>query len=256
MSPRLALAFFVLSVVLRPSTATLIFNGNQEALFEDASSECLAAFDTDLDCDANIQLLSSDMDKLDFNQSQLTALCSTSCKTSLSTLASSVSSACGDYEFDFNGAYLSTVQVVDLYTYKYDMFCLSDSSTGDFCLMVEATWDITALDNSGAATWPIYTNKTFPDWVNSDDGTPAQDVDGTYIDNSNEMPTFNDVLSDLETDWAASDYYFDGIDANWTGHGWPEMLEYDEYPLEIQCSDCFLAQYKLGLESQWGEIYE
>lgn len=239
------------------SAATLLFNGNQDLLFEDASSDCLATFDTDLTCHTNIQLLSADMDKLDFDQSQLTSLCTDACKTSLSTLAASVSSTCGDYEFEFNDAYLSAVQVVDLYTYKYDLFCLTDGATGDFCLTVEASWDIAALDNSGEATWPTHTNKTFPDWTNDADfGTPAQDVDGTYIDNANEMPAFHDVLSGLDTDWSASDYYFDGIDANWTGHGWPDMLEYDEYPLEIQCSDCFLAQYKLGLESQWGEVYE
>lgn len=251
----LILLTLALSVNVRSSTGTLLFNGNQNLLFEDASSACLAAFDTDLNCDVNIQLLSSDMDKLDFNQSQLTSLCTASCKTSLSTLNSSVSSECGDYDFDFNDDYLSAVQVVDLYTYKYDMICLTDSSTGDFCVMVEETWDITALDNSSQATWPAYTNKTFPDWYDDNNGIPAQDVDGTYIDNSNEMPTFYDVLSGLDTDWSASDYYFDGIDANWTGHGWPDMLEYDEYPLEIQCSECF-SQYKLGLESQWGEIYE
>lgn len=250
------LAILVLSLALKSSEATLLFNGNQDLLFEDASSDCLAAFETDLDCDTNIQLLSSDMDKLDFNQSQLTSLCTDSCKTSLDTLSTSVSSACGDYEVEFNDAYLSAVQAVDLYTYKYDMFCLTDSSTGNFCLMVEASWDITALNNSGDATWPTYTNKTFPDWTSNTDGSPAQDIDGTYIDNSNEMPTFYDVLAELDTDWSASDYYFDGIDSNWTGHGWPDMLEYDEYPLEIQCSDCFLAQYKLGLESQWGEVYE
>lgn len=30
-------------------------------------------------------------------------------------------------------------------------------------------------------------------------------------------------------------------------------LEYDEYPQEIQCSNCFLEWFKLGFTSQWGE---
>lgn len=46
------------------------------------------------------------------------------------------------------------------------------------------------------------------------------------------------------------------IALGWQGHGHDEPLEYDEYPLELQCSECFLAQYKHGIESQWGEVYE
>lgn len=52
------------------------------------------------------------------------------------------------------------------------------------------------------------------------------------------------------------DYYQDGISMDYQGHGWPTALDYDKYPLEIQCSECFLAQYKLGIESQWGEVYD
>jgi len=33
-------------------------------------------------------------------------------------------------------------------------------------------------------------------------------------------------------------------------------LEYDEYPLEIQCSSCFLQRFKLGFMSRWGETYK
>lgn len=34
---------------------------------------------------------------------------------------------------------------------------------------------------------------------------------------------------------------------------WNTTLEYDEYPIEIQCSKCILSRFKLGFSSQWGE---
>jgi hypothetical protein len=40
---------------------------------------------------------------------------------------------------------------------------------------------------------------------------------------------------------AAADFFItkpDPIDDD--NYGWPEPLEFDEYPLEIQCSSCFL----------------
>lgn len=33
-------------------------------------------------------------------------------------------------------------------------------------------------------------------------------------------------------------------------------LEYDEYPLEIQCSSCYLQRFKLGFMSRFGEIWK
>lgn len=53
------------------------------------------------------------------------------------------------------------------------------------------------------------------------------------------------------------------LDYVYTGH--PEamgdlssavILEYDEYPLEIQCSSCFLQRFKLGFSSRRGEEYK
>lgn len=138
--------------------STLLFNGAQSAIFTDATTSCLAAFDTSLDCDPLVQLLSYDMDRLELTEDSLTALCTSSCLSSLVQLESAVASGCGSYEIDFNGAYLSAVQVVDLFAYKYNMSCLADSS-GAFCLVVEESWDVAALNNSGEATWPTFTNK-------------------------------------------------------------------------------------------------
>ncbi|KUI66076.1 hypothetical protein VM1G_02487 [Cytospora mali] len=235
--------------------STLLFNGAQSAIFTDATTSCLTAFNTSLDCDPLVQLLSYDMDRLELTEDLLTALCTSSCSSSLVQLESAVSSSCGSYELDFNGAYLSAVQVVDLFTYKYNMSCLADSS-GAFCLMVEESWDIAALNNSGNATWPMYTNKTYPNFDDDpDNGTPTEDIDGNLVDNSNPSPSFSDYGLNLSV-MLGQDYYQDGISMDYQGHGWPTALDYDEYPLEIQCSECFLAQYKLGIESQWGEVYD
>lgn len=103
-----------------------------------------------------VQLLSYDMDLPELTEESLTALCTSSCLSSLVQLESAVTSGCGSYEIDFNGAYLSTAQVFDLFA--YNMSCLADSS-GAFCLMVEESWDVAALNNSGEATWPTFTNK-------------------------------------------------------------------------------------------------
>lgn len=75
------------------------------------------------------------------------------------------------------------------------------------------------------------------------------------MDESDPSPTFSDYGLNLSV-MLGQDYYQDGISMDYEGHGWPTALEYDEYPLEIQCSECFLAQYKLGIESQWGEVYD
>lgn len=148
---------------------------------------------------------------------------------------------------------MTAADVLSFYRYKYGLFCL-ENTEGHLCLMVEETWDISALDKAGKATWPTYTVKAHPDWLDNDDGSPLVDEDGML------MESWTDQL-EFRNGWhtsgeASTDYYMEGISPGWMGHGWPDMLEYDEYPLEIQCSECFLAQYRYGLESKWGEVYE
>jgi len=170
---------------------TTLFNGAQELVSEDASTQCLNAFNTSLACDYKVQLLSYDMDRLEFNETDLTSLCTSSCYSSLSDLNDTVSSDCGDYDSEFNGAYLSTVQVVDLFICKYNMSCLADSS-GSFCLMVEEIWDVGSLNSSGTATWPTYTNVSFPNSAGDSDGTPVEDSECNLVDMSDPPPVFTD----------------------------------------------------------------
>ena len=239
---------------LAGATTTLFGGGESIILGNTTTQACLNAFNTTLNCDQQVQLLSYDMDRLEWTQSKLTAVCTPSCLSSLQSLLSAVGSACAGHEIPFSGTTLAASDIVELYLYKYQLSCLTETSSGSFCLMVEETWDVGALESSGNATWPEHTNVTFPDFTESTVGTPATDTDGTLIDNSDPYLNFTDL--GLELPWIGQDYYQTGTVADWIGHGWPEPLEYDEYPLEIQCSDCFLSQYKIGVESKWGEVYE
>lgn len=115
-----------------------------------------------LDCAPSVQLLSFDFAYLDWSYSDLTSLCSASCFSALQYLESAVGQACGNYLFDFNNGEMTACQVVDLNMYKYQMSCLTDEDTDDYCLMQEQTWNISTLNSSGQATWPTSTNVTYP----------------------------------------------------------------------------------------------
>ena len=89
------------------------------------------------------------------------------------------------------------------------------------------------------ATWPTYTNKCYYDaylgyWEY------VQDADGNCLDPFEFE--FQDASSMIGLQQlAALDYYYerpDPIDDD--NYGWYDSLEWDEYPLEIQCSSCFL----------------
>lgn len=246
----------VLSLLSPALGQTLLFNGAQVALFDGASTACLNAFNTSLACASTVQLLSYDLTYLAWSAGNLTSLCTPSCLSSLRTLESAVASTCGSYSFAFNNAETTAVQVVDLFIYKYNMSCLADIPTGQFCLVEEQTWNITQLNNSGKATWPTHTNKTYPNWYWNNDGSPLYDVDGTLLqDIWEELPAFQH-LDALALSPTGQDLYSGQASPDYSNYGWPVRLEYDEYPLQIQCTSCFVNQFLLGIESQWGEVYE
>ncbi len=246
--------FLILSLVAYQVASTVtLFNGAQEVLFPDAPKVCTNALGAELQCDALIQKLTADLDKLAPSEADLAALCTDSCISSLRDLKASVESQCAGFEFFFNDGYSSVEETIDLFQYKLGSVCLRDVQ-GNFCLIVEESWDVGALERAGKATWPAYSNKTFPNWVESDDGEPTRDIDGQLIDDSTKLEKFDLERPDLPD--SPSDFYIEAIPIDWSGHGWDSMLEFDEYPLEIQCSECFLAQYKYGLESKWGNIFE
>lgn len=130
--------------------------------------------------------------------------------------------------------------MIDLIEWKYNMSCLADSSTGSFCLIEEQGWNVSALNASGEATWPVYTNVTYPDYESSSGND------------------FQYLMTTEEYGLKGKDYFVPSLDqpTDNGNHGAPEYLDYDEFPLEIQCSYCFLEQIKLGINSRWGEVYD
>jgi hypothetical protein len=249
--------YFIVTLTLAVNTVTDVYllNGAQEVVLEDATTSCLEAFNTSLACASSVQLLSYGLDYLSWSESNLTELCTSPCYLSLLKLESAVSTGCGTYSFDFNGGDLTAVQIVDLFTFKYNISCLADASTNDFCLVVEESWNITALNETGA-TWPLYTNKTYPNWQYNDNGSPLLDEDRNNVVNPfNPVPSFQ-WPNLTGPSWSGKDFYVTVDDAEFSSWGTSEMFEWDEYPLEIQCSSCFLSLFRLGIESQWGEVYE
>jgi len=145
------------------SGSITLFAGTQGNFFPTtAPSACLAAFNTSLSCDVTVQLLNTQQEWVGWNQTNLTALCTSNCYNSLVSLESTVSSACGSYAIPFNGATISAGQILDYYQYKYNLTCLANAGT--FCLMEEATWNIPQMIADNNATWPTHTNKTYPNW--------------------------------------------------------------------------------------------
>ncbi|MCJ1311630.1 hypothetical protein MMC25_005303 [Agyrium rufum] len=230
------------------ASQTLLFNGMQAGLFTDASTACLQAFNSSLACATTVQLLGFDLEYLSWSQTDLASLCTSACSYSLSTLASAVSSACGSYEVDFNGGEMTAVQVIDLFRYKYQMSCLSDTATNQFCLVEERTWNITQLNMTGQATWPLYTNKTYPNWIENDDGSPLLDYDGTIIaDPFDDPPQFQYFPYPLDP--TGIDYYTIGTNPDFSNYGWPLPLEYDEYPLQYRACDNLFLNYAYCVSS-------
>ncbi|RMY32967.1 hypothetical protein D0866_06242 [Hortaea werneckii] len=136
------------------------------------------------------------------------------------------------------------------------MSCLADVRR-ELCLIAEQQWDVDSLDLKGHATWPAYTEKMYPDFSEGDyDGSPAEDVDGTQLDLSDDPIMWPEWVSQLQLEESGEDYFLEPTSPYWRGHGHGVPLESDEYPLEIQCSECFLAQFRHGIESKWGEVYD
>jgi hypothetical protein len=55
---------------------------------------------------------------------------------------------------------------------------------------------------------------------------------------------------------AALDYFPRGDQPYQANAGWNDTLEFDEYPLEIQCSHCWINGFKMDYSSQWGGRWE
>lgn len=127
-------------------------------------SECNAAFNTSLNCDVTVQYLYKQHGWIEggWQESNLTLLCTDSCRQSLLNLRTQVDSACATWLTSMEGQNTSASTMVDFYLYKYNVTCLKDRSS--FCLLEQENWSLQALEAKGQVTWPAYINKTYPDW--------------------------------------------------------------------------------------------
>lgn len=94
------------------------------------------------------------------------------------------------------------------------------------------------------ATWPTYTNKTYPD-LSTGGWAPPTDVDGTLL-NTFATDNFISAANVPAGQPQAADYWTTvppAIDDS--NYGWNASLEYDEYPLGIQCSSCWMYDFRV-----------
>ncbi|KAL4901141.1 hypothetical protein BDW74DRAFT_181995 [Aspergillus multicolor] len=238
--------------------ATMLMNGLQARVFPSSMpTSCMAAFNASLDCDSSVQYLYKQHGWVEggWQESNLTRLCTDSCRSSLQSLRTQVDAACASWSTTADGLAVSASSMIDFYLYKYNTTCLTDGSS--FCLLEQEDWTLQALEAKGSVTWPAHINKTYPDWsYDPDYGTNAVDENGTVILPYQDPPPAN-VEYSVNLGYASLDYWYNRTDPL-PDRGWTNtsILEYDEYPLEIQCSTCFLERFKLGFSSQFGEGYD
>ncbi|PQE11550.1 Chitin- type 1 protein [Rutstroemia sp. NJR-2017a WRK4] len=218
-----------------------LYNGlHKVVLSADISDACDIALNTELNCESLIQLTPYSIQRTNWTTSSLESLCTTACQTGLTALHSVSQSACADDTFYIDGNSMSLHELVDLIDYKWSLICLKDASTQEYCLNVEDSWNITTMVANGAATWPTNTQKCYLD---SSQGfwQHMTDENGACIE-----PDWEELNSVFDTsgreEMSAIDYYVDAADPiDDDNYGWVDALDFDEYPLEIQCSSCFLG---------------
>jgi hypothetical protein len=144
--------------------ATTLFNGDPVFwLPKTAPTVCLQAFNTSINCDTVVGALQGQSHWVGWNQTTLPALCTTSCRSDLVSLQSTISSACGSWNPSSSTVdTLNATTILDYLIYKFDKTCLTDGST--FCHIQEQNWNIPNMIAAGGITWPTHTNKTYPDW--------------------------------------------------------------------------------------------
>ncbi|KAF2121004.1 hypothetical protein BDV96DRAFT_641641 [Lophiotrema nucula] len=147
-------------------------------------------------------------------------------------------------------------QLTDFVKYKYGLICLAEDSTGKYCSDVEDSWNITTIVAQGHATWPQHTKKCYMDANNFHwDYVTDEEGNCTFPFENNIWQNASDVAKPGQM--AAMDYYMDVLDPiDDDNYGWPLPLEYDEYPLEIQCSSCFQKLFEYGHTSIWGDPWD
>ncbi|ROT38623.1 hypothetical protein SODALDRAFT_333232 [Sodiomyces alkalinus F11] len=111
-----------------------------------------------------------------------------------------------------------------------------------------AGWDISGDD--GDLTWPEH---TFKCWIDEETGECFPEDEFAY----HEVDDIPEWMFP-EGDYAAEDYFRDrsGVLEGAKRHslGSSQALDWDEYPLEIQCNRCFWKTFAMGQENQWSHM--
>ncbi|KAJ5266518.1 hypothetical protein N7478_009326 [Penicillium angulare] len=85
---------------------------------------------------------------------------------------------------------MTFTEYMDSFQDKYELICLADEDTDDFCLDVEDSWNITNMILLDEATWPTFTNKFYYDvsqyydwsWYQFENGTCVEPFDDYFQD--------------------------------------------------------------------------
>src|SRR2546423_13316990 len=124
------LAIGELSLLTPVLGTSMLFNGQQDEFFPlNTPNSCLAAFNTSLDCDDRDHLLYKQTDWVGWNGTDLTALCTSSCNSSITSLKSAVDSACASTVFMLGGTDMDSPTLIDAILYHYEIACMTDGST-------------------------------------------------------------------------------------------------------------------------------
>jgi hypothetical protein len=126
--------------------------------------------------------------------------------------------------------------------------------------------------SQGKATWPSNTSKCYFDYTDNYTD-PVLDVNNLCFNPSDYTGPVNASQYPQPPGMAATDFFANRAatidDGN---YGWSAELGADEYPLEIQCSSCFLyvdnshevtrladltrQRFIYGKTNRWGSIWE
>jgi len=220
------------------NNSTMLWDGLQNrALGGGLSAACDNALNTVINCPATeVQYLSYGMQSVQWSNTQLSSLCTSDCSAGLATLLSNVQANCS-----LNGGQMTWAQQVQYMQYKLGLVCLKDTPTNTFCVDVERGWNIGTLDATRAATWPKNTAKCYPNF-SQDSIDATQDTDGSCIDTFKASVFENNDAGFTASGQAQAADFSAARNAPVANDnfGWSHPLEADEYPLEIQCSSCFV----------------
>ncbi|KAK3177856.1 hypothetical protein K4F52_009408 [Lecanicillium sp. MT-2017a] len=114
------------------------------------SDECAEALNTTVtNCPAYLAWAAEEMPRL--VPSALDALCTTACKSSLTSVRGDIASGCGGDSdvMEVDSVVYPATFVIDHYLYAYDVICAKDSDTGEYCdeIYLDALANGTAADS-------------------------------------------------------------------------------------------------------------